>query len=359
MKDNTHIITVRLTKPMTDARLYDLLKKCSRESAGSFSGMDDVCTDYPGKTQSPLADKLVHFIFHYNGGILSPDKWGHYEPVRNKVDSNTEELLRERLSRHTWVSLKRTRAPQVTISISNQEYPNLEPRRDLVDRSMATEILIFPDARRKFVLEEWFTILQDLCREMETDYGYIENMDTDEVLAHVFSIPYLGKMNRDEDEVLGIRRMFEVVRTFEDSPFPTLGWPSKLFYPLFRIKDKECKDTFKYGLFALDQIKVGLYALDLLRDTISILDKHNYYYGLRLNMDRTIRDLSRIRWDDPKLYWESHVFLSRQDLRDTFHYPYDKETYTIYQLPKDRSPLFTRFDRVYFKERSNEVLLIP
>jgi hypothetical protein len=359
MKDNTHIITVRLTKPMTDARLYDLLKKCSRESAGSFSKMDDAIFNYPGKTQSPLADKLVHFIFHYNGGILSPDKWGYYEPVRNKVDPNTEELLREKFSRHTWVSLKRTRAPQVTISVSNEEYPELEPRRDLVDRLMATDIRIYPDARRKFVLEEWFTILQDLCQEMETDYGYIENRDTDEVLAHVFSIPYLSKLNRDEEEILGIRRMLEVVRIFRDSPFPTLGWPSKLFYPLVKIKDKKCKDTSIYGLFALDQIKVGLYALNLLRDTLLMLDKHNYYYGLRLNMDRTIRDISKIRWDDNNHYWDSHVFLSRQDLRETFHYSNDEETYKIHQLPKDLSPLFSRFDLVYFKERSNEVLLIP
>ncbi len=76
-------------------------------------------------------------------------------------------------------------------------------------------------------------------------------------------------------------------------------------------------------------------------------------------MDRTIRDISGIRWDDPKLYWDSHVFLSRQDLRETIHYPSDDETYRILQLPKDLSPLFSQFDRIYFKERSNEVLLIP
>lgn len=353
MKDNTHIIKVRLTKPMTDARLYDLLKKCSRESAGSFMKMADVCANYQGKTQSPLADKLVNFIFHYKGGILSPDKWGYYEPVRKMVDPNTEELLKEQFSRPTLIFLKKTGTPQVYISISS-EYPDLKPRVDLTDQSEGTEICFFPDARRKFVLEEWFTILQDLCREMETDYGYIRNMDSDEVLAHVFSIPYLGQMKREEDEILGIRRMLEVVRRFGESRFPTLGWPSRPFYPLFRIKDKECKDTF-----TLDQIKVGLFALDLLRETLSILDKHNYYYGLRLNMDRTIRDISQIRWDDPKHYWNSHVFLSRQDLRETFHYPDDEETYRIHQLSKDLSPLFSRFDRVFFKERSNEVLLIP
>lgn len=359
MKDNTHIITVLLTKPMTDERLYDLLKKCSRESAGSYGKMDDVSVNYSGKTRSPLADKLVNFIFHYNGGILSPDKWGYYEPVRTMVDPNTEELLKEKISRPTLIFLKKTRTPQVYISVDNEEYPDLEPRRDLVDRPASTEICFYPDARRKFVLEEWFTILQDLCREMETDYGYIRNRDSDEVLAHVFSVPYLGQMKREEDEILGIRWMLEVVRRFDNSRFPTLGWPSRLFYPLFRIKDKKCKDTCTYGLFALDQIRVGLYALDLLRDTLSILDKHNYFYGLRLNMDLTIRDISRIRWDDPKHYWDSHVFLSRKDLRETFHYPSDEETYRIHQLPKDLSPLFSRFDRVYFKERCNEVLLIP
>lgn len=359
MKDNTHIISVRLTKPMTDERLYDLLKKCSRESAGSFGKMSEAWINYPGKTQSTLADKLVHFIFHYNGGILSPDKWGYYEPVRKIVDPNTEELLKEKFSRHTLVFLKKTRAPQVYISVENEEYPDLEPRRDLVDRSASTEIDIIPDARRKFVLEEWFTILQDLCRELETDYGYIRNRESDEVLAHVFSVPYIGQMKRKEDEMLGIRRMLEVVRRFDNSRFPTLGWLSSLFYPLFRIKDKRCKDTFTYGIFALDQIKVGLYALNLLRETLLILGKQNYYCGLRLDMDRTIRDISRIHWDNPKHYFDSYIFLSRQDLRETFHYPDDKETYRIHQLPKDLSPLFSQFDRIYFKGRSNEVLLIP
>ncbi|MBR5397224.1 MAG: hypothetical protein IK145_05165 [Bacteroidales bacterium] len=353
MKDNKHIIKVLITKPMTDERLYDLLKKCARESAGSILKMIDVSANYHGKTQSPLADKLVNFIFHYKGGILSPNKWGYYEPVRTMVDPNTEELLKEKISRPTLIFLKKTRTPQVYISISS-EFPDLKPRRDLTDQSEWTEICFYPDARRKFVLEEWFTILQDLCREMETDYGYIQNMDSDEVLAHVFSVPYLGQMKREEDELLGIRRMLEVVRRFGESRSPTLGWPSRLFYPLFWIKDKECKDMFK-----LDQIRVGLYALDLLRETLSVLDKHNYYYGLRLNLDRTIRDISGIRWDDPKLYWDSHVFLSRQDLRETFHYPSDEETYRIHQLPKDLSPLFSQFDRIYFKERCNEVLLIP
>ena len=98
MKDNKHIIKVLITKPMTDERLYDLLKKCARESAGSILKMIDVSANYHGKTQSPLADKLVNFIFHYKGGILSPNKWGYYEPVRTMVDPNTEELLKEKIS---------------------------------------------------------------------------------------------------------------------------------------------------------------------------------------------------------------------------------------------------------------------
>lgn len=91
----------------------------------------------------------------------------------------------------------------------------------------------------------------------------------------------------------------------------------------------------------------------------SLINKQNYYYGLRLNMNRTIQNIGGIRWDDPNNNWDSVVFLSRVDLRETFHYPDDKETLKIYPLPKDLSPLYILFDRVYFKEKSNEVLLIP
>lgn len=347
MKDNNHVVKIRLSKPMTDERLYSLLKDCSIQTSGSYNEMEDVWSNYSLSTNNPLADKLVDFVFNHCNGRLLPDRWDYYEPVRKIVDDNTAKHLKEICSRPSLIFLKRTKRPQVSITIQNNEFPYLEPYRDLISKLTGTEILVFPDARRKFELEEWYPILQDLCREMETDYGYIRNMDSEEVLAHVFSIPYLSELNRDEKEILGIRRMLEVIRIFEDTPYPTLGWYSKLFYPF--IKDRVCKDY----------IQIGLHALNLLRDTLSLINKQNYYYGLRLNMNRTIRNIGGIRWDDPNNYWDSVVFLSRVDLRETFHYPDDKESFKIYPLPKDLSPLFILFDRVYFKEKSNEVLLIP
>ena len=104
---------------------------------------------------------------------------------------------------------------------------------------------------------------------------------------------------------------------------------------------------------------MGLYALDLLKEWLLLKDYPDLFYGLRLNMDRTIKNTKRIRWDDPGIYWDSQLFMSHQDLLETFHYPNDSEEERITELSKSLSPLFSSFSRVYFKEKSNEVLLIP
>lgn len=66
-------ITICTARPMTDERLYSLLKECSKESAGDYGRMEDVVFQYPEMTRSVWSDKLVDFIFQYKGGLFAPD----------------------------------------------------------------------------------------------------------------------------------------------------------------------------------------------------------------------------------------------------------------------------------------------
>ncbi len=340
-----YCIEIELTKPMTDERLYALLKKCE----GNYGKMQDVTFHFPEMTSSPLADRLVDFIFNYQEGFLAPNRWDYYEPVRKLVDENTREQLKSVLSKHGTVLLKKSKAPGVTIMVNNDECPSLTPSVTLAYRESRTTISLFPDLRRKFVIEDWSTLLQDFCREMETDYGYIWDLSTHELFANVFSIPFHERINRNQNEILGTRRMYEAVHAFEDSVYPTLGWHSSRFYPL--ISDYRNKDY----------IQMGLYALDLLKDTLSADRIDDVHFGLRLDLSRLIVDTKGIQWEDPANYQDSLVFLSRRDLIDSFRY---FETDEITQLSPDQSSLFTRFSRVYFKQstkdsRYRELLLIP
>lgn len=342
-----YCITIQAAKPLTDERLYSLLTDCSRETAGADLGrMWDIVFQYPEKTSSPLADKLVDFIFQYKGGILAPDRWDYYEPVRKRVDEHTIDVLKGELSKPRVIMLKRLKAPGVSFFIQNEEYHDLCPNVQMEYRFSGTDITIFLDARRKFVLEEWVTVLKDFCREMETDYGYIWDLDTIDVFAHVFSNPSPMLYGGDPTLALGKRRMFEALQIMQQTQHPVLGWYSWRFYPNHKTY---CKDF----------IKMGLYALDLLKEWLLLKDCPDLFYGLRLNMDRTIKNTKRIRWDDPGIYWDSQLFMSHQDLLETFHYPNDSEEERITELSKSLSPLFSSFSRVYFKEKSNEVLLIP
>ena len=65
---------------------------------------------------------------------------------------------------------------------------------------------------------------------------------------------------------------------------------------------------------------MGLYALDSLKKWLLSKDYPDLFYGLRLNMDRTIKNTKRIQWNDPGIYWDSHLFMSHQDLLETSHY---------------------------------------
>ena len=139
-------VEIKLMKPMTNKQVLACLKDCS----GVYKKMEDVLGQFRGKSHSPLADKLVDFIFHYKDGHIAPDRWDYYEPVRQVVDAQTEEILKSALSQRCWIVLKRTRTPAMSCLIMNNELPDLTPTVDLINRSGGTSISIFPDRRRRF-----------------------------------------------------------------------------------------------------------------------------------------------------------------------------------------------------------------
>ena len=337
-------VEIELTNPMTDKQVLACLKGCS----GVYKKMEDVLDRFRGKSHSPLADKLVDFIFHYRDGQIAPDKWDYYEPVRQVVDAQTKGLLKSALSQRCWIVLKRTRTPAMSCLIINEELPNLTPTVDLIDRSSGSSISFFPDRRRKFVVEDWYVLLQDLCRELETDYGYICDLDTKEIYADIFSTPYHERIGRTKEAILGARRMYDTVHEFMHSPYPTLGWHSSYFYP---ILDKSVNNEFR----------MGLYALDLLKDTLISEGIDSLSYGLRLDFDRSIADIEGIQWDNPANYAGSLVFLSRHNVFESIQYSKDN---IIVQVHCERSVILSRFSKVYLKEnkedkRDRSLLLIP
>ena len=337
-------VEIKLMKPMTNKQVLACLKDCS----GVYKKMEDVLGQFRGKSHSPLADKLVDFIFHYKDGHIAPDRWDYYEPVRQVVDAQTEEILKSALSQRCWIVLKRTRTPAMSCLIMNNELPDLTPTVDLINRSGGTSISIFPDRRRRFEMEYWNVLLKDICREMETDYGYIRDLDTNEVYADVFSTPYHELIGRNKDAILGARRMYDTVHEFMHSPYPTLGWHSSNFFP---ILDKSVNN----------ELRMGLYALDLLKDTLISEKIDALSYGLRLDFDRSIADIEGIQWENPANYAESLIFLSRHNVLESIQYSDDN---IIVQVPSERSVIFSRFSKVYLKEnkedkRDRSLLLIP
>ena len=341
---NQFSIEIRLTKPMTDKQVLACLKGCS----GVYCKMEQVLDQFRGKSYSPLADKLVNFIFQYKDGQIAPDRWDYYEPVRQVVNAQTKDTLTRALSQRCWILLKRTKTPQMGCLIMNDELPNLTPTVDLLYRTGGTSITFSPDRRRKFIMEDWYVLLKDLCRELDTDYGYICDLNTREIYANVFSTPYHERIGRDNEAILGARRMYDTVYVFEHTPYTTLGWPSSFFYPILDKSDQ-------------NEIRMGIYALDLLKDTLISENIDSLSYGLRLDLDRSIVDLGGILWENPANYARSQVFLSRHRILESIQYSAEN---IIVPIPNERSALFSRFSKVYLKEnrrdkRDRSILLIP
>ena len=324
--------------------------------------MDEMIHQYQEPTSSPLADKLVDFVFHYENGLLAPDRWDYYEPVRRKVDNNTPDLLKGIISKPCMIEMKRQKSPRIGISVWNEEYPDISPSVLLLDRSSRTSITIYPDRHRSFKLSEWTRLLRDFCQEMETDYGYISDLETHELFAHVFSVPYHERVNRNWKEILGARRMVEAVQSIENSTYSTLGWSTSRFFPAIEMRENwtTLGDPSLSILKRENWIEMGHYSLALLKDTLSVENTSGIHFGLRLDLDRRIKNVKDIEWDNPDYYDGSYLFLSRHDLLESFKTFKDD---IVIPLPKVTARLFENFGRIYYKEdlkdkRSRSILLL-
>lgn len=83
--------------------------------------VDEFFDSFNGKFHTPYAEQLLKYIFDYKNGILVPNKWGLWEPIKNNYDSSQfNELISHLSLPDNMLFLKKSR--KFDIEIENSGY---------------------------------------------------------------------------------------------------------------------------------------------------------------------------------------------------------------------------------------------
>ena len=341
---NHYCIDVKFSKSLMDERLVPLFKQYGSD----VRKVSKVAHDYWDNCWNPLAARLTKFLFKYHDGLLVPNKWGFDDPPRDSVDFFSEEKIVHYISRPcVQLLLKRNKPPKMNIflsSITPEERP--QNYTHLWGGYSYGELSIWLDRRVAFSLTQWEPVMHDLCQELETDYGYIYELDPHclgvrNLLATDFSFPYHEYLGRSADEILSARRMVSIINDFSRSDFFIIGVRANHFYP-----------SVYQNITSVDY---GKYAYGLMRDA---LKAENLPYQTGLLFRGFFHDSGDISWTTPKCFIDSIVYVSKQDLLCSFG-----DFYKISHLPNHFMPPFEEFKAGYLLEERNShrsnVLLLP
>lgn len=340
-------LNVKLFDSLLDRKLFELFETCK----GDVSKMDDIAKAFHDKAWNPLTARLLDFIFSYQDGLLAPEKWGFDDPPRNKVDENTKERLIQLISRPCEsIVLKRLSKPKIDIII-HSDYPMLRPTRGYYawGGRRLPSISFWFDRRQSFSLDQWIPLLNDLCKTMGTDYGYIYEYDEfalgiHRVLADTFMTPYHKHVGREKNEILGSRRMRDIIKDYLACDYPIAGIGAEEYYPSI------CE--------SVSPVEIGLYAYSLMLDMLQLFAPLSLKTALLFHLRPGFVDLDSFSWNNPTCFWYSSVYLSRADIVHSFEH-----NFNIEELPSKHYPLFDGFNKAFClgeKEGNfKSILLLP
>ena len=205
--NKNYVITVHSKESLSDNRLIDLLRSGKN---GSNLDLDSLCQEWGG-FENTLADNILEFLFNYGDGFLMPDRWGYYEPIKIPVDVNSKNEIKDFIcTPGTIVMLKRIRRPKYEAMIFNKSdiflrqgmlkgRPFLRSSASVYQSSMA---LIFSKTY-KVSIDLQKAIIKELGVLFKTDFGYLEDRETGEVLYDSFA--------SHPDETLGMNKKYKIL----------------------------------------------------------------------------------------------------------------------------------------------------
>ena len=183
-------IDIRVRENLTDPRFVEFMEKEKHWDFSEKEYMDFESSAGPAYTE--ISHRIITFITEYKDGILMPDRCGCYEPLRR-------EFKKEEVPLYTgWLSypggglmLKKRRKFDVYIknryfvAMWDGETGKSIPPAVPLPEYMGQISFSFSKQRKidMVFLEE---LLRDYCGYLETDFGFIYDMEDDKILFDLF-----------------------------------------------------------------------------------------------------------------------------------------------------------------------------
>lgn len=187
---NNYIVKVWTKIDMTDPRVIEFVKDYN------FTQEEYVQFLNEGKPFfHPHAKKILDFICTYKSGILYPDKWGGWEPLkRDFTDESMPQVINSLATQNTLLFKKRRKVDFEIDNDARKWSPcwivtgrGKNIKRELVRPfpfpvTYTTKIRFIYSVESKPDPQFLKELMDDLCEYLDTDYGIVYHMKTEEVL---------------------------------------------------------------------------------------------------------------------------------------------------------------------------------
>ena len=191
-------IKIGVRENLTDPRFVEFMEK---EKHWDFSKEEYKDFDASaGPAYTEMSHRIITFITEYKDGILMPDRCGCFEPLRREFKKEEVPLYTDWLSSPGGgLMLKKRRKFDVDIeneyfvAMWNGETGESIPPAVPLPEYMGKITFLFPKQRKidMVFLEE---LLRDYCGYLETDSGFIYDMEDDRILFDLFHPERVGTL---------------------------------------------------------------------------------------------------------------------------------------------------------------------
>lgn len=195
------VLKIRLKNWLTDPRYVEFMKYWNY-TMEEFDRFDKFIAE-TGGAYNDFSYKVVRFLVDYKGGILLPDKYNFFEPLKHIFDKDNISRPVSMLSFPAGYLFLRKRS-RFLISMHNEyysilwkeegknKYKVLIPKRSL---PLYMGNIFFEFSKRKSDSMDFFKqVLVDYCAYLGTDQGFIYDSETDDVLYDILD-PNVAEKN--------------------------------------------------------------------------------------------------------------------------------------------------------------------
>lgn len=179
-----YVLNIRVRDSLTDVRAVEYMKSWNFTLKEYDAFADSIRPYY-----NPVAEKIIRFFINYDKLDMCPDKYDPYEPVRLKFDKqNIVGPISEIAFPAGTLNLKKLRKFNVYIENLNHglifdPYNKYQvfPSKRKIGEYLGDIKIFFKISDKRYTLDQMKCIVDDLCEYMNTDYGTIYHLETEEV----------------------------------------------------------------------------------------------------------------------------------------------------------------------------------